>query len=81
MRIHVSRWGNSLAFRIPADYARRLGVKEGDNVEANMTPDGGLSIRPSKWDRKGFAKELAASLETMPMGASVMEQVRRTGRY
>jgi antitoxin MazE len=28
----VSKWGNSLAIRIPADVAQKLGVKEGDEV-------------------------------------------------
>lgn len=81
MQIHISKWGNSLAFRIPAEYARLLGVKDGDNVEAKLTPDGGLSIRPSKWDRKLFADELAVNIEAMPMGSSVMDEVRRGGRY
>lgn len=81
MQIHISKWGNSLAFRIPAEYARQLGVKDGDNVEANLTPDGGMSIRPSKWDRKEFASELAANLAAMPMGEPVMDEVRRGGRY
>lgn len=81
MQVHISRWGNSLALRLPADYARRLGVKEGDSLEVNLTPDGGLSIRPGKWDRKGFADELAVNLEAMSMGTSVMEDVRRGGRY
>ena len=81
MQIHISKWGNSLAFRIPAEYARLLGVKDGDNVEAKLTSDGGLSIRPSKWDRKLFADELAANIAAMPMGSSVMDEVRRGGRY
>jgi antitoxin MazE len=28
----VSKWGNSLAIRIPADMAAKLGVKEGDEL-------------------------------------------------
>ena len=30
----VSKWGNSLAIRIPADVAAKLGIKEGDELEA-----------------------------------------------
>lgn len=30
----VSKWGNSLAIRIPADIAAKLGVKEGDELYA-----------------------------------------------
>jgi len=32
--MQVSRWGNSLAVRIPAHIVKQLGLQEGDNVEA-----------------------------------------------
>lgn len=81
MNLHLAKWGNSLALRIPAEYVRSLGVKEGDRVEASMTVDGGLSIRPTTWDRKAFVQELTAARNTMPMGQSVMDDLRRGGRY
>ena len=31
--MQIAKWGNSLAVRIPADVARSLGLKEGDNVD------------------------------------------------
>ena len=81
MNLHVAKWGNSLALRIPAEYVRNAGIKEGDKVEASLTVDGGLTIRPAKWDRKAFARELEAARAEMPMGTSVMDEVRRGGRY
>ncbi len=30
--MQVAKWGNSLAVRIPADVARQLGLKEGDEI-------------------------------------------------
>lgn len=81
MNLHVAKWGNSLALRIPAEYVRRLGVKEGDSVQAGLTIDGGLTIRPATWNRKAFARELTTAREAMPMGQSVMDEVRRGGRY
>lgn len=81
MNLQIAKWGNSLALRIPADYVRRIGIKEGDHVQANMTVDGGISIRAAKWDRKAFASELERSREAMPMGESVMEELRRGARY
>jgi len=33
----VSKWGNSLAIRIPANEVKRLGITEGDNVDALFT--------------------------------------------
>lgn len=77
MRLQVAKWGNSLALRIPADYARSAGLKEGDNVDARLTPVGGLSIRPTKWDRKAFAREVAAVRDAQPMGTSVIEELRQ----
>ena len=81
MHLQIAKWGNSLALRIPAEYLRSVGIKEGDSVEACLTVDGGLTIRPATWDRKAFARELAAARDAMPMGQSVMDEVRRGGRY
>jgi antitoxin MazE len=36
--MRVSRWGNSLAVRLPAKLVQELGLKEGDEVK--MTPVG-----------------------------------------
>ena len=81
MKLKIVKWGNSLALRIPVEYVRSAGIKAGDSVEACLTVDGGLTIRPVKWNRKVFARELAAAREAMPMGKSVMDEVRRGGRH
>jgi antitoxin MazE len=81
MNLQIAKWGNSLAVRIPADYVRHIGVKEGDSVEACLTVDGGLSIRPTKWNREVFAKELLDADLTLPMGVSVIDELRRGERY
>ena len=81
MNLQVAKWGNSLAFRIPAEVVRSLGIKEGDSVEASLTVDGGLTIHPATWDRKAFSKELSAARSEMRMGQSVMDEVRRGGQF
>jgi antitoxin MazE len=81
MSLQVAKWGNSLAVRIPAEYVRSIGIKEGDSLEARLTTDGGLSLRSVLWDREAFARELEAVRRTMPVGTSVMDEVRRGGRY
>ncbi len=81
MNLQIAKWGNSLALRIPAEYIRQAGIKEGDSVEASLTVDGGLTIRPTSWDRKAFMRELAEARKIMPMGTSVMDELRRGGRY
>nr|WP_302674768.1 AbrB/MazE/SpoVT family DNA-binding domain-containing protein [Trinickia violacea] len=79
--MQIAKWGNSLALRIPADYVRHVGLKEGDEVQANLTVDGGISIRAAKWDRKAFAQELESTREAMPITESVMKELRHGARY
>ncbi len=81
MHLHLAKWGNSLAVRIPAEYVKAMGMREGDSLDATLTADGGISIRPAKWDRKAYALELAALRDALPMGTSVMDELRRGARY
>ena len=81
MDLQVARWGNSLALRIPSEIVRRLGLREGATVQAQITVDGSLSIRPAQWDRKAFALELSDARSAMPMSESVMEELRSGARY
>lgn len=81
MNLQVAKWGNSLALRIPAEVVRSIGIKEGDSLEACLSIDGGLTIRPATWNRKAFARELTKAREAMPMGQPVMDEVRRGGQY
>lgn len=81
MDLQIAKWGNSLALRIPAEIVRRLGLREGVTVEAQLTVDGSLSIRPAQWDRKAFALELTEARGSMPMTESVVEELRSGARY
>jgi antitoxin MazE len=81
MRLNIARWGNSLALCIPADYARRIGLKEGGSVETGLTADGDIAIRPLQWNRKAFSRELAMMRDAMPNGTSVMDELRRAALY
>ncbi len=81
MDLPVAKWGNSLALRIPAEVVRRLGLREGATVEAQLTVDGALSIRPARWNRKAFALELAQARNATTMSESVMTELRGEARY
>jgi antitoxin MazE len=81
MNLQIAKWGNSLAVRIPAEYIKAIGVREGDSVDATLTADGGISIRPVSWDRKTFAEQLSAQRSAVPMGTSVIDELRRGARY
>jgi antitoxin MazE len=81
MNLQVAKWGNSLAMRIPSELARRFGLREGDSVNAQLTVDGGLTIRPAGWSRRAFAAELGTARDALPMGADVMGELRQSARY
>jgi antitoxin MazE len=59
--VKVSKWGNSLAVRLPADLVRRLGLKEGEEVEISINENdagaGGLAL-----SRKASSEELLAEI-------------------
>jgi antitoxin MazE len=81
MDIHLSKWGNSLAVRIPAEYVKHAGLKEGDALCVTLSVDGGLNLRPGNFDRKRFALELAESRKALKMTRSVLDELRRGDRY
>lgn len=81
MELQIGKWGNSLAMRLPADLVRRLGLREGDSIDAKVTADGALTIRPAGWNRRAFAAELAEARGALPMGRPVIEDMRSEARY
>jgi antitoxin MazE len=81
MNIQISKWGNSLAIRIPAEVVRQIHLKEGDKVEATLSMNGTLIIKPQKLDRKTLAKMARELRDSMKMGKSVMDEVRSEARY
>ena len=42
--MHVAKWGNSLAVRLPAELVRELGLKEGDQI-CLVKDDGQIRVR------------------------------------
>lgn len=81
MNLHIAKWGNSLAVRIPMEYVRRAGLKEGDTVRATLSADGAMTFRAEPWDRKSFSAELSQTRQSMEMSASVMDELRSGARY
>jgi antitoxin MazE len=79
--LQIAKWGNSLALRIPSEVVRRLGLREGATVQAQISIDGTLSIRPAQWNRRAFANELTEVRNAMPISESVMQEVRSGARY
>ncbi|HEX4769688.1 MAG TPA: AbrB/MazE/SpoVT family DNA-binding domain-containing protein [Bryobacteraceae bacterium] len=58
--MQVSKWGNSLAIRIPAAVVEALGLKEGDEIEVSVA-----GRRELKMDRDRRKERALASLERL----------------
>lgn len=46
--MRVSKWGNSLAVRLPASIVEAMGLQEGDDVDLIFNPDSPVEIARSK---------------------------------
>jgi antitoxin MazE len=55
--MQVSKWGNSLAVRLPASVTAALGLKEGDDIEIQVAGRGAFEIF-----KKPSAREVLARL-------------------
>jgi len=64
--MQVSKWGNSLAVRIPADVVRALGLKEGDEVTLRPAEDGALEIMTEQERRAAALKMLRTFRGSLP---------------
>jgi antitoxin MazE len=48
MQTELSRWGNSLAVRIPKQTLTKAGVKEGDRLEIAVAEDGEIRLSAAR---------------------------------
>ncbi len=83
MRLQIAKWGNSLAVRLPASYARQSGVSCGDYLEATINTSGEMRLVPSaaKADKTAMLKKISVLHKTLPRTTSVMDAVRKEARY
>jgi len=73
MDLQVNRWGNSLAVRLPAQLARQLGLEEGSQVSAELTPEGDLRLRP-----RAPLRPAASRAELLAQIAQLHQQLPQT---
>jgi antitoxin MazE len=82
VKLQITKWGNSLAVRLPIECTRAAGLKEGDRVDATITPTGEIKLTPeAAFDKKAFLTRLGKLHATMPMTEPVVEEMRRGSRY
>jgi antitoxin MazE len=82
MKLQVSKWGNSLAVRLPVEYTRAVGVKDGDSIDAQIDANGGISLSPVRqFDKAAFLAEVRKLRASMPMTSATVARMRRDDRY
>ena len=82
MRLLLAKWGNSLALRLPAECVRTTGLRQGDSVDAEITPAGIITLTPARpFDKTAFLQRLRKQRRGMPMTEPVVERMRREARY
>ena len=65
--MHVSKWGNSLAIRLPAAVVELLELKEGDEIEITVADSRRFSVS-RKASRGELLKRLRAFRGRLPQG-------------
>jgi len=82
MELLVSKWGNSLAVRLPARTAKRIGVGEGDTLGVEISTDGRLILAPrGRSIERRDAGVLRTFLARQKVTAPVVGELRRGARY
>lgn len=54
--MQVSKWGNSLAVRLPSDVVSALNLKEGDQIEIRIAEDRVFEVRRDQSKTRALAR-------------------------
>jgi antitoxin MazE len=81
MEVVVARWGNSLAIRLPAESARKIGVTEGDRLIAEVSADGRLVLEREgralgREQTRRLRQYISRQKQTTPVVADMREKAR-----
>jgi antitoxin MazE len=66
--MQVSKWGNSLAVRLPKALVEKLGLKEGDELEVVAADANTLTVETKQDQRRRALGRMAARNWSMPEG-------------
>ena len=82
MRLQLAKWGNSLAVRLPMECIRAAGLREGDAIDAEVSPMGEIKLTPARtFDKSAFLKRLRKLRASMPMTTAASVLLREEERY
>lgn len=66
--MQVSKWGNSLAVRLPKTLVEKLGLKEGDELEIVAADTTTIAVETKEDQRRRALDRMAARNWTVPEG-------------
>jgi antitoxin MazE len=66
--MQVSKWGNSLAVRLPKALVEELGLKEGDQLSVVAARNGAIEVETREDRRSRALDRMAARNWTLPEG-------------
>jgi antitoxin MazE len=64
--MQVSKWGNSLAVRLPKALVDQLGLKEGDELNVVAARNGTIEVETKEDQRRRALERMAARNWTLP---------------
>ena len=64
--MQVSKWGNSLAVRLPKSLVQELGLKEGDQLSLVVARGGEIEVETREAQRRRALERMAARNWTLP---------------
>jgi antitoxin MazE len=67
-RCGFSKWGNSLAVRLPKALVEQLGLKEGDQLNVAAARDGAIKVETNQDRRQQALERMAIRNWTLPEG-------------
>jgi antitoxin MazE len=73
--MQIAKWGNSLAVRLPIDLVRRLGLKEGDQIDV-VADDATLKVQ-----RQPRAEEVLEGLRRLRGKLPAAERLSRDAAH
>jgi antitoxin MazE len=66
--MQISKWGNSLAVRLPKVLVEELGLKEGDQLNVVAARNGAIEVETREDQRRRALDRMAACNWTFPQG-------------
>jgi antitoxin MazE len=65
-RMQISKWGNSLAVRLPKALVDELGLKEGDELDVVAAKTGAIEVETKEHQRRRALERLASLNWSLP---------------